>query len=111
MTTPRMGCAAVRSVSMRRGREALRAMAGKRALDEPRLDQLFAEPIVKQLMDRDRIDEATIRRLLRQAAVDRGAPSAPRAERLLALVMGSPLLAGIRYGWDIAVRTMRRRRD
>jgi hypothetical protein len=45
---------------------ALHAMAGKRALDEPRLDQLFAEPIVKQLMHRDRIDEATIRRLLRQ---------------------------------------------
>jgi hypothetical protein len=50
---------------MRRGRAARRAMAGKRALDEPRLDQLFAEPIVKQLMHRDRIDEATIRRLLR----------------------------------------------
>jgi hypothetical protein len=96
---------------MRRGCAALRAIAGKRALEEPRLDQLFAEPIVKQLMDRDRIDEATIRRLLRQAAVARAAPSAPRAERLLALVMGSPLLAGIRYAWDIAVRTMRRRRD
>jgi hypothetical protein len=95
---------------MRRGRAALRAMAGKRALEEPRLDQLFAEPIVKQLMDRDRIDEATIR-LLRQAAVARAAPSAPWAEPLLALVMGSPLLAGIRYAWDIAVRTMRRRRD
>jgi hypothetical protein len=53
---------------MRRGRAALRAMAGKCALEEPRLDQLFAEPIVKQLMHRDRIDEATIRRLLRQAA-------------------------------------------
>jgi hypothetical protein len=72
-------------------------MAGKRALDEPRLDQLFAEPIVKQLMDRDRIDEATIGRLLRQTAVARAAPSAPQAERLLAPVMGSPLLAGIRY--------------
>jgi hypothetical protein len=95
---------------MRRGRAALRAMAGKRALEEPRLDQLFAEPIVKQLMDRDRIDEATIR-LLRQAAAARAAPSAAQAERLLALVMGSPLLAGIRYAWDIAVRTMRRRRD
>jgi hypothetical protein len=96
---------------MRRGRAALRAMAGKRALDEPRLDQLFAEPIVKQLMDRDRIDEATIRRLLRQTAVARAAPSAPQAERLLAPVMGSPLLAGIRYAWDIAVRSLRRRRD
>jgi hypothetical protein len=77
-------------------------------LDEPRLDQLFAEPIVKQLMDRDRIDEATIRGPLRQAAVARAAPSAPQAERLLALVMGSPLLAGTRYAWDIAVRTPRR---
>jgi hypothetical protein len=96
---------------MRRGRAALRAMAGKRALEEPRLDQLFAEPIVKQLMDRDRIDEATIRRLLRQAAVARAAPSAPWAERLLALVMGSPLLAGIRHAWDIAVRSLRQRRD
>jgi hypothetical protein len=33
-------------------------------LEEPRLVQLFAEPIVKQLMRRDGIDEATIRRLL-----------------------------------------------
>ena len=54
---------------MQRGNAALRAIAGKRKLDEPRLDQLFAEPIVNQLMHRDRIDEATIRRLLRQAAV------------------------------------------
>ena len=38
---------------------ALRAIAGKRALNETRLDQLFAEPIVQQLMHRDRIDEAT----------------------------------------------------
>jgi hypothetical protein len=96
---------------MRRGCAALRAIAGKRALEEPRLDQLFAEPIVKQLMDRDRIDEATIRRLLRQTAVARATPSALRAERLLAIVMGSPLLAGIRYAWDIAVRTLRQRRD
>jgi hypothetical protein len=96
---------------MRRSRAALRAMAAKRPLDEPRLDQLFAEPIVKQLMHRDRIDEATVRRLLRQAAVARAAPSAPRAEGSLALVMGSPLLAGIRYAWNIAVRTIRRRRD
>ena len=86
-------------------------MAAKRAFYEPRLDQLFAEPIVQQLMHRDRIDEATIRRLLRQAAVARAAPSAPRAEGLLVLVMGSPILAGIYYAWDIAVRTIRRGRD
>jgi hypothetical protein len=96
---------------MQRGCAALSAIAGKRALEQPSLDQLFAEPIVKQLMDRDRIDEATIRRLLRQTAVARATPSALRAERLLAIVMGSPLLAGIRYAWDIAVRTLRQRRD
>ena len=85
-------------------------MAGKGALYEPRLDHLFAEPIVQQLMHRDGIDEATIRRLLRQAAVTRAA-SAPQPKGLLALVMGPPLLAGTRYAWDIAVRTTRRRRD
>ena len=107
MTTPGMGCGAVRRVSMRSGHAALRAIAGKRTVQEPRLDQLFAEPIVKQLMRRDRIDEATIRHLLRQAAVAR---AVPRVEGLLALVMGLPLPAGIRYAWDIAVRTIRRRR-
>jgi hypothetical protein len=96
---------------MRPGRTALRAMAGVCVFDEPRLDQLFAEPIVKQLMDRDGIDEATIRRLLRQAVVARAAPSAAQAEGLLALTMGSPLLAGVRFAWDIAVRTIRRLRD
>ena len=93
---------------MRRGHAALRAMAARRAFDEPSLDQLFAEPIVQQLMHRDRIDEAATRRLLRQAAITR---AAPRAEGLLALVTGSPLLGGIRYAWDIAVRTLRQRRD
>jgi hypothetical protein len=43
---------------MRRSCAALRAIAGERALDERRLDQLFAEPIVQQLMYRDRVDEA-----------------------------------------------------
>jgi hypothetical protein len=96
---------------MRRGRAALRAMAGKFALEEPRLDQLFAEPIVRQLMDRDGIEEATTRHLLRQAAVGRAAPSVPQAEESLALAIGSPLLAGIRHAWGIAVRTIRRFRD
>ena len=73
---------------MRRRCAALRVMARKRTFDEPTLDQLFAEPIVKQLMHRDGIDEATIRRLLRQAAVARAAPPAPQAEELLALAMG-----------------------
>jgi MarR family transcriptional regulator for hemolysin len=39
--------------------------------DEPTLDQLLAEPIVQQLMRRDRIDEATIRHLLQETAAAR----------------------------------------
>ena len=93
---------------MRRGRAALRAMAGKRPLDEPRLDQLFAEPIVQQLMHRDRIDEATTRHLLRQAAVAR---STPRTGGIRALVVGLLLLIGIRNAWNITIRPLRRRGD
>jgi MarR family transcriptional regulator for hemolysin len=40
---------------------------------EPTLDQLLAEPIVRQLMRRDRIDEATLRHLLQKAAAARSA--------------------------------------
>jgi hypothetical protein len=43
--------------------------------DEPTLDQLLAEPIVQQLMRRDRIDAATIRHLLQEAASARRASS------------------------------------
>jgi hypothetical protein len=41
--------------------------------DELTLDQLLAEPIVQQLMRRDRIDEATIRHLVRETAASRSA--------------------------------------
>jgi hypothetical protein len=41
--------------------------------DEPTLDQLLAEPIVQQLMRRDRIDEATIRHLVQETASARRA--------------------------------------
>ena len=41
------------------------------ASNEPTLDQLFSEPIVQQLMRRDRIDEAATRRLLQQVALAR----------------------------------------
>jgi hypothetical protein len=44
------------------------------------LDQLFAEPIVQQLMRRDRIDEATTRRLLQHMAAARAARPKLRAE-------------------------------
>jgi hypothetical protein len=40
---------------------------------EPTLDQLLAEPIVQQLMRRDRIDEATIRHLVQETASARRA--------------------------------------
>jgi hypothetical protein len=40
---------------------------------EPTLDQLFAEPIVRQLMHRDGTDEAATRRLLQRVAAA-GAP-------------------------------------
>jgi MarR family transcriptional regulator, transcriptional regulator for hemolysin len=38
---------------------------------EPTLDQLLADPIVQQLMRRDRIDESTTRRLFQRAALAR----------------------------------------
>ncbi|HVH79483.1 MAG TPA: hypothetical protein VM782_08855 [Stellaceae bacterium] len=43
--------------------------------DELTLDQLLAEPIVQQLMRRDRIAEATVRHLLQEAASARQASS------------------------------------
>jgi MarR family transcriptional regulator for hemolysin len=52
---------------------------------EPTVDQLLAEPIVQQLMRRDRMDEATLRLLLQKAAAARPALSAgddPRADDL-----------------------------
>jgi hypothetical protein len=41
------------------------------ASNEATLDQLLAEPIVQQLMQRDQTDEATIRDLLREIAATR----------------------------------------
>jgi MarR family transcriptional regulator, transcriptional regulator for hemolysin len=53
------------------GSVALGAASALRRSDEPTLDQLLAEPIVQQLMRRDRTDEATIRRLLSEAPAAR----------------------------------------
>jgi MarR family transcriptional regulator for hemolysin len=50
------------------------------AFDEPTLDQLLAEPIVQQLMHRDRTDETTIRSLLHEIAVAR--PALPPLDHL-----------------------------
>jgi hypothetical protein len=46
----------------------LGAASARFCSDEPTLDQLLAEPIVQQLMRRDRIDAATIRQLLQKTA-------------------------------------------
>jgi hypothetical protein len=54
------------------------ATAAPRKLAEPTLDQLFAEPMVRRLMHRDGIEEATTRRLLQQVAAARMAPRPPR---------------------------------
>lgn len=37
---------------------------------EPTLDQILAEPIVRQLMQRDGIDETALRRLMHRAATE-----------------------------------------
>lgn len=66
--------AAVQDAPARSGRATSGATAAPRGSDEPTLDQLFAEPIVRQLMHRDGIDEQTTRRLCRRAAVARPAP-------------------------------------
>jgi hypothetical protein len=47
------------------------AASSRRPFDEPTLDQLLAEPIVQQLMHRDRTDEVSIRQLLHQAVAAR----------------------------------------
>ena len=49
------------------------AAPSRRPFDEPTLDQVLAEPIVQQLMRRDRTDGASIRQLLDQAAAARQA--------------------------------------
>lgn len=57
------------------GRSAADVPSGRPApsrIYEPALEELFAEPIMQQLMRSDGLDEETIRRLLRQAAAARG---------------------------------------
>jgi MarR family transcriptional regulator for hemolysin len=54
--------------------------------DEPTLDQLLAEPIVQQLMRRDRTSEATIRHLLHETAAARPAKGDPDTDDPYAIV-------------------------
>jgi DNA-binding MarR family transcriptional regulator len=53
------------------GRWEKRALSSKR---EPTLDQIFAEPIVRELMHRDETDEAAIRHLLDKTAAFNAVP-------------------------------------
>ena len=46
----------------------LSAASARASSNEPTLDQLLSEPIVQQLMRRDKIDEGTIRHLVRETA-------------------------------------------
>ena len=62
--------------AMTDGGAALRTASAQPPSDEPTLDQLLAEPIVRQLMLSDRTDEATIRHLVQAAAAARLASQA-----------------------------------
>lgn len=62
-----------RNTSTPGGGAALGAVSARLISDEPTLDQLLAEPIVQQLMRRDRTSEATIRHLLQETAAARPA--------------------------------------
>jgi len=74
--------------------------------DEATLDQLFAEPIVQQLMRRDGIDERLTRNLLTQAAAARAVSPMPGTEcrskrivRRLQQIVGLPLKQIRTNGW------------
>lgn len=96
---------------IQRARSASAAALAPCALNEPTLDQLFAEPIVQQLMHCDRIDEAATRRLLQTTAAVRASPklncvqSAPWAGGIFALAIGLLLVVGIRNARNVTLRT------
>jgi hypothetical protein len=71
MMTSRVRRNPVRGAFRQSGSPVLAAMDAPRTFDEPTLDQLFSEPILQQLMRRDRTDEASIRQLLQEAAAVR----------------------------------------
>jgi hypothetical protein len=94
------------------GSSVLAATHALCASNEPRLDRLFAEPIVQQLMHRDRIDEAATRRLLQKAAAVRAAPkldfvqSARWPRWTLGFAVGLLLLTGIiRQARNVRIRS------
>ena len=66
--TGRTRRSADRGTSTPGGSASLGSASARPPSGEPTLDQLLAEPIVQQLMRRDRTDEATIRHLLQESA-------------------------------------------
>lgn len=62
-----------RGMSTPSGSATLASTSARAPSGEPTLAQLFAEPIVRQLMRRDRTNEATIRHLLQETASARPA--------------------------------------
>ena len=86
------------------------AASARPPVDEPTLDQLFAEPIVRQLMLRDRIDEASTRRLLQQAHATRPAsrareyPSTDDPNTIVGLLDETARLARTRYDRELRAR-------
>jgi hypothetical protein len=71
--------------------------------DEPTLDQLLADPIVQQLMHRDRVNEPDVRRLLREVSAARSAPRivdhpATREENATARLLHETVELRYRFG-------------
>jgi len=80
MTTRRGRHAAVQDALVPNGRANSDSIS-PHGSEEAILDQLFAEPIVQMLMDRDGVDELATRLLLQQVAAARSVQPSTRDER------------------------------
>jgi len=80
MTTRRGRHAAVQDALVPNGRANSDSIS-PHGSEEAILDQLFAEPIVQMLMDRDGVDELATRLLLQQVAAARTVQPSTRDER------------------------------
>ena len=80
MTTRRGRHAAVQDALVPNGRANSDSISPDGS-EEAILDQLFAEPIVQMLMDRDGVDELATRLLLQQVAAARSVQPSTRDER------------------------------
>jgi hypothetical protein len=63
-----MACEALLENPGRSGTAVSNRASVRSKVYEPALDELFAEPIVRQLMCSDGVDEEAVRRLLQRAA-------------------------------------------